>query len=101
MSVQMLRFTANKANVADIEAAVEVMVAAIQEAQPTGTRYALCKLPDGVTFVGFLELEDGMDNPLPGIAAAGEFQQNLKNWVVGEPPAPEQLEVVGSYKLFQ
>jgi hypothetical protein len=43
---------------------------------------------------------DGTDNPLPGIAAGKEFQHNLKSWVVGEPPTPQPVKVVGSYHLF-
>jgi hypothetical protein len=28
-----------------------------------------------------------------------EFQQNFKQWLA-EPPTPEQLTVVGTYRLF-
>jgi hypothetical protein len=34
-----------------------------------------------------------------GVPAFREFQQNLTGWLA-EPPAPEQLTVVGSYGLF-
>lgn len=100
MSVQLVRFTAHQANVADIETAIKPMIAAIHAAAPTGTRYAVCKLPDGITFLGILELADGVANPLLGIPAATEFRENLKNWVVAPPSPPEQLDVVGSYQLF-
>lgn len=101
MTVQMIHFTAKETEVADIDDAIEALMASIEEAQPAGTRYAWCKLPDGVTFVGVLELKDGVDNPLFGIETARAFQQNLGSWAVGEPPAPQLLDVVGSYHLFE
>jgi hypothetical protein len=54
----------------------------------------------GETFLALLELEEGVDNPLPGIAAAEEFQENLRNWVV-EPPIWEELEVGGWYRSIR
>ena len=52
-----------------------------------------------VTFVALLELDDGMDNPVPKVPAFREFQENLKNWLA-ETPTPEQLTVIGSYRIF-
>jgi hypothetical protein len=49
------------------------MLAAVERENPEGIRFTSCKLPDGETFVNLLELEEGVDNPLPGIAAAEEF----------------------------
>lgn len=46
-----------------------------------------------------LEIEDGADNPLPGLPAFAEFQEDLKKWMA-EPPVVEQMTVVGSYRLF-
>jgi hypothetical protein len=100
MTVLMVNYKVREASVAQVEGGIEQMMAAIEHAQPKGIRYALCKLPDGVSFVGILELDDGAENPLPGIAAARSFQGNLADWVVGEPPAPQPLTVVGSYGLF-
>ena len=99
MKVLMVRSKVKPEHVAEVEAAVEKVFSAISQAQPKGVRYASSKLPDGVTFVALLELDTGVDNPLPGLPAFREFQENLKNWVA-EPPVPEQMEVVGSYRLF-
>lgn len=99
MNVMMVRSRVKVENIADVEAAVRTMFSAIEESQPQGVRYSSCKLPDGVTFVAFLELDDGVDNPLPKLPAFREFQENLKNWLA-EPPRPEQLTVIGSYKLL-
>jgi hypothetical protein len=99
MNVMMLRAKVRAESVAEVEAAATSMFAAIDAAQPQGVRYASCRLPDGVTFVVLLALEDGTDNPLAAVPAFTEFQANLKQWIA-EPPIPEQLHVVGSYRLF-
>ena len=85
--------------VAEVEAGVKRMFAAIEQAQPKGVRYSSSRLPDGVTFLAQLELQDGVESPLPQIPAFREFQENLKQWVA-KPPVPEQLTVVGSYRAF-
>jgi hypothetical protein len=99
MQVMMVRSKVKSESVGDVEAGVQKMVAAIEEAQPVGVRYSSCKLPDGVAFVALLELEDGNENPLVNLPAFREFQDNLKNWLA-ESPMPERLEVVGFYRVF-
>lgn len=101
MTVLMVSYTVRKEAIADLEDGVDTLMAAIREARPEGVRYALCRLPDGVSIVGLLELDDGVDNPLPGLPAARAFQENLVGWVEGTPPAPQPLEVLGSYRFFQ
>jgi hypothetical protein len=81
------------------EAVIKTMFAAIEQAKPEGVRYASCKLADGVTFLVLLALDEGIQNPLGAVPEFREFQQNLKDWVV-EPPTPDQLTVVGSYRVF-
>ena len=96
MTVQIVRFTADPADVPDIEAAIGTMVAAVHRERPPGTRFTSWKLADGVTFLNVLELADGVDNPLPGIPECRAYQQRLAQWV-GEPPSPQPGTVVGSY----
>lgn len=95
----MIRAKVKPESVEHVEASAGKMFAAIEQAQPRGVRYASCKQPDGLTFVVLLELEDGTDNPLSALPEFREFQDNLRNWVA-EPPVPEPLTVVGSYRLF-
>ena len=85
--------------VAEVEAGVRKMFAAIEQAHPKGVCYSSSRLPDGVTFLAQLELQDGAENPLPQIPAFREFQENLKQWIAGSP-VPEQLTVIGSYRSF-
>lgn len=100
MSVLMVTARVKDDKVKDVEAAAQKMFAALHQTQPRGVRYASCKLPDGVTFVALLELEqDGGTNPLFAIPEFVEFQEGLKDWVA-EPPSPSRMDVVGSYRLF-
>ena|SRR6266545_1393725 len=98
MNVLMVRAKVRSESVGEVEAAVETMFAAIDQAQPQGVRYVSAKLPDGETFVIFLALEEGIDNPLPAVPEFRAFQESLKGWLA-EPPTPEQLTVVGSYRF--
>jgi hypothetical protein len=99
MSVMMIRAKVKSENVNDVERAAKTMFAAPDKAQPQGVKYASSKLADGVTFVIVLALESPKDNPLPAIPEFRVFQEGLKGWLA-EPPASEQLTVVGSYNLF-
>jgi hypothetical protein len=85
--------------VEDLKAGARKMFAALQQAQPKGVRYTSSVLPDGVTFLVQVELEDGVENPLPRVAEFREFQENVTRWIA-EPPVPEQLTVIGSYRSF-
>jgi hypothetical protein len=85
--------------VADVEASAKKMFAAIDEAQPEGIQYASCLLPDGETFVAFLKLEDGVENPLPGLPEFREFLAGVEA-SRAEPAVVHPLSVVGSYRLF-
>jgi hypothetical protein len=101
MTVIMVRYRVRDESVAEVETGIEKMFAAIEQEQPKGIRFAMGKLSDGVTFVGILELQDGAHNPLHRIPAARSYQEKVRDWVVEKPPAPERLEVVGSYRLFE
>jgi hypothetical protein len=99
MSVMMLRVDVKPESVADVEAAVTKMFAAVDAAQPKGVRYASCRVAGRDTFVILLQLDEGIENPLPAVPEFREFQQDIKHWIAA-PPAPEQIDVVGSYNLF-
>jgi hypothetical protein len=99
MSVMMIRAKVQSEQAEQVEAAVGKVFSAIEAAQPDGVRYASCRLPDGVTFVIFLELDEGTENPLAALAEFRDFQAGLAGWLA-EPPVQEQLSVVGSYRLF-
>jgi hypothetical protein len=99
MKVLLVRAKVKDAHVTEIEAAGERLFAALQQAQPQGVRYTTCRLPDGVTYVSLLAIDDGVDNPLATYPEARAFQEGLKQWLA-EPPTSEQLTVFGSYRFF-
>ena len=99
MSVLIVRSQVKEESVADVDAAVERLFAAIRRAQPEGIRYAPLRLPDGVTYVALLQLDDGMENPLAALPEFQELQEGLKGWRA-ESPSSEQATVVGSYGFF-
>jgi hypothetical protein len=80
-----------------IESAAQSMFAAIRQEMPEGIRYTAYR--SGDSFLILLELKDGIENPLPAIAAVQSFQEELREWLA-EPPSMEQLTVVGDYRSF-
>jgi hypothetical protein len=99
MTVHMAQAKVKGENVTDLQAAASKMFAAINEAQPEGIRYAWFVLPDGDTFVALAQLDDGVENPIPGFPEFQEIQEGLEGWLA-EPPSSEAMTVVGSYRLF-
>lgn len=99
MSVLMAKARIKTEGVGDVEAATKKMFAAINAAQPEGIRYASLLLADGQTFVAIVQLDDGVENPVPGFPEFRELQE-IVDGSRAEPNAVEQLTVVGSYRLF-
>jgi len=99
MSVLTVRAKLKEEHVEDAVAAVQRMFAAIEREGLEGIRYASIKLADGVTFLALLEVEDGVENPLPGLPEAQEFYDRLPGWYA-EPPAVVPGTLIGSYRLF-
>ena len=99
MSVHMVQSKIKAESVTDVQAATKNMFAAVNAAQPEGIRYASFLLPDGETFVALLQVDDGVENPLPGLP---EFRELLEGVEASraEPPSVQPLTVVGSYRLF-
>ena len=99
MSVLTVRARLKEEHVAEAEAAVKRMFAAIEREGVEGIRYASIRLEDGVTFLALLELADGAENPLLDLPEARAFYERLPEWYV-EPPEVGPGTVVGSYRLF-
>jgi hypothetical protein len=78
------------------KAAREKILSALSRDRPQGICYIWYVLPDEATFIGALELDEGVENPLPGMEAGREFMENIKSWAT-EPPLREELRVVGAY----
>jgi hypothetical protein len=100
MPVLIVRYDVAEEGVAEVAAAVEAAFAAVREEAPDGVRYSYLRRAGGTEFVALLQLADGLENPLPGIAAARHLQATVAKWAVGEPPAPAAFEVLGDYQLL-
>ena len=99
MSILTVRAKVKEEHVAEAEAAVKRMFAAIEREGLEGIRYASIKLADGMTFLAMLEVEEGVENPLLGLPEAQEFYERLPGWYA-EPPDVGPGTLVGSYRLF-
>lgn len=99
MSVHMVQSKIKAERVTDVQAAAKKTFAAINAAQPEGIRYASCLLPDGETFVALLQVDDGVENPLPGFPEFREFLEGVEA-SRAEPANVQPLTVIGSYCLF-
>lgn len=96
MRVLMAQFQIKEAALQEFTAARNRILSALSELRPHGVRYTWCALPDGITFIGWLELDEGIQNPLPTLAAGQDFLRSLSGWIAA-PPTREELTVVGSY----
>lgn len=98
MPILMVRYEVADENVAAVVGAVERAFAATQEQQPEGIRWSYYRSAGSGEFVALVELDEGVENPLPAIEAARELQATMLKFAVGEPPAPKPLQLLGSYR---
>ncbi|WP_242346496.1 hypothetical protein [Anaeromyxobacter terrae] len=98
MEVLITRTKVKPEKVSDVNRAAEKLFAAIRAAAPRNVRVASSLLADGATFVTFLQLQDGAENPLPSLPAYREFLETLRP-CVAEPPVAEHGKVVVAYGL--
>ena len=93
----MVRYKLKPDRVEENEALVRAVYAELDASPPKGMRYATFKLEDGVSFVHLAE--HGDENPLPGVKAFQEFQNEIKDRCE-EPPVASELSEVGSFRFF-
>jgi hypothetical protein len=78
MTIVMMRANATREHADKIGTAAEAMFAAIENERPQGVRYSAYRVGDTEVFVILLELQEGTENPLPGITAVRTFQEDLR-----------------------
>jgi hypothetical protein len=96
MRVLMAQFKIKEEVLQQFEAAREKILSALSHQRLKGVRYTWCALPDGTSFIGWLELDEGTENPLLNMEAGQEFMKNIQSWVA-EPPMRQELRVIGYY----
>jgi hypothetical protein len=94
----MIRYQVPDEGVAEVTAAVSAAFDALASKRPEGVRYAYYRCAERPELVALLELDEGVDNPLPTIEAARALQATVARWSVGGPPTPEPLTVLGEYR---
>ena len=99
MTTIMITAEARPEHVADIEAAAAEVFVALEQDRPEGLQYASMRLADGVTYVILVAWPDGEPNPLMAVPAYQAFAKGLREWLAA-PGTTEQLDLVGSYRLF-
>lgn len=100
MAVFMIRYDVAEEGVAEVIDAVKQTFAALDEHRPEGIRYAYLRQSGGTEFVGLLELEEGVENPLPGIEAARRLQATVAAHAKGAAPTPQAYDVLGSWRML-
>lgn len=96
MRVLTVRLEIQAEALQEFTVARDKVLTALEEKQPKGIRYTWCAGAEKTSFVGLVEVEDGVENPLPGMEAGKEFLANLQHWVAA-PPVREALTVIGTY----
>jgi hypothetical protein len=99
MNVRMAQGRIKAESVDEVRAAASKMFEALNAARPEGIRYAWFIAPERDTFVALAQLDDGVENPVPGLPEFQAIQDRMEDWLV-EPPAADELTLVGAYRLF-
>ena len=97
MPTLMVRYEIDEDGVDDVVKAVEAAFATVHEQRPEGIRFSYWRRAGSTEFVSVLELDDDVENPLFAIGAANEMRSVIAKWVVGDPPTPQPLQLLGSY----
>jgi hypothetical protein len=95
----MLRIKIKPEHVAETEAAIGHVFAALEREQPEGVGYLWTRAADGQTFTVQLKLAEDAENPVLTYPEFQQFQARARDWVV-EASGPEPTPVVGSYRAF-
>jgi hypothetical protein len=100
MSIVMVRYRVKADRVEENERLVGEVYEELGRERPEGFRYGTFKLEDGTSFMHLAVLAEGVENPLPGLAAFARFQQDIAERCE-EQPRVTQLEEVGSFGLLR
>jgi hypothetical protein len=96
----MVRYKVKPDQAAENEQLVRSVYHALQQAQPTGFRYATFRLDDGLTFVHLASHEaESNENPLTGLEAFRQFQENIGDRC-DEAPVVSELHEIGAFRFF-
>jgi hypothetical protein len=96
----IVRYKLKPECVAENEALVKGVYAAVAREKPPGFHYATIKLADGVSFIHFSRLDEpGAKNPLFDLPAFKAFTADIKARCE-EPPVSMAFDEIGAYEMF-
>jgi quinol monooxygenase YgiN len=96
MGQVLVRYRLKPDQVERNEELIRAMYEELDRAAPSGLRYVIFKLEDGVSFMHISESE-GEESPMAGLASVQEFRRELADRCE-EQPVLTQLTEVGSYR---
>jgi hypothetical protein len=99
MRTVIVRYKLKSGRTEENEALVRAVYEELAETQPSGLRYATVRQDDGLSFLHMAQMEDG-NNPLTEVGAFKRFSENIGERCE-EPPVVTNVELVGSFKLFE
>lgn len=100
MRRMMIRYKVKADRALENERYITGVFEQLKRENPSGLRYAVFKLDDGVSFVHIVSLEaaDG-SHPLNNLSAFKTFTAEIQDRCE-EPPVAADLNEIGSYALF-
>ncbi len=95
--MHMIRYTLRPERVAENEQLVRMIIDQLRDLEPSGMRYAVYRLDDGVTFIHLISHGAGAGH-LPGrkLDALRAFHGGLHERCI-EPPIRVELSAIGEY----
>lgn len=96
MQKTIVRYKLKPERVEENEQLVREVFRQLQQQQPEGFSYATYKLEDGLTFIHIVSYEGEGKNPLQGLPAFKNFQQEIKDRC-DELPLVSHATEIGSY----
>ena len=99
MTLQMAQAKLKTDYVSDVTTSAQKLFAALDTTQPEGVRYAWVLLGDGETFAALVQVDDGVENPIPGLPEFQQLQEEMAG-ALADAADVQTLTVIGSYRLF-
>lgn len=97
MTTLLLRYHVAENDVQTVVHAVEAAFAGLEEEHPKGLRFTYYRVAETAEFVGIVDLDDGLENPLPRIEATRQLKAVVDRVAIGAPPLPLPLKAIGTY----
>lgn len=98
MTTLLLRYHVAENDVQTVVHAVESAFAGLEKEHPAGLRFTYYRVAETAEFVGIVDLDDGIENPLPTLEATRQLKAVVDRVAVGAPPLPLPLKVIGTYE---